>query len=64
MKNIPLVDLKAQYKNIKCDIDEAIKAVLTDTNFIMGQQVSDFENLFSEFHASVYSIGVSSGTDR
>ena len=31
IKNIPFVDLKAQYLSIKSEIDDAIKNVINDT---------------------------------
>lgn len=61
--HIPLVDLKAQYKNIKEEIDIAISRILEKTNFIMGKEIEEFESLFAKFIGTEYAIGVSSGTD-
>ena len=36
MNKTPLVDLKAQYKAIKPEIDATIERVLTNTAFILG----------------------------
>ena len=44
MNDIPFVDLKLQYKNIKEEIDIAISNVIQDTAFIKGKYV---ENLRS-----------------
>ncbi|MBI3379834.1 DegT/DnrJ/EryC1/StrS family aminotransferase [Candidatus Gottesmanbacteria bacterium] len=60
---ISLVDLKAQYKNIKKEIDYAIQSVIDKTDFIMGEEVVNFENSFTQFIGSKYAFGVSSGTD-
>ena len=39
---IPLVDLKAQYRSIKEEMDSAIQGVLERTQFINGPEVSEF----------------------
>ncbi|MBN1353748.1 MAG: DegT/DnrJ/EryC1/StrS family aminotransferase [Candidatus Omnitrophica bacterium] len=59
---IPLVDLKAQYSSIKSEIDNAIAKVIAKTSFILGEEVSSFENEFSNFCDTRYAVGVSSGT--
>jgi len=63
MNKIPLVDLKAQYRIIKPEIDKAIASILAKTNFIMGEEVAWFEEAFAKFLGVKYVIGVSSGTD-
>lgn len=60
--SIPLVDLKAQYKGIKIQIDSVIREVLDKSSFIMGQYVERFEKNLAEFCDCKYAIGVSSGT--
>jgi len=60
--NIPLVDLKTQYQNIKPEIDGAIRRVIDNTSFIMGKEVAQFEEAFAEFCGAKYAVGVSSGT--
>lgn len=59
---IPLVDLKAQYRSIKQEIDDAIRRVIGNTTFILGQEVSSFEENFAAFCDTKYAIGTSSGT--
>jgi dTDP-4-amino-4,6-dideoxygalactose transaminase len=61
--NIQLVDLAAQYKTIKQEIDKAIANVIHRTDFILGEAVGQFESAFSEWTKSRYAIGLSSGTD-
>ena len=60
---IPLVDLKAQYNNLKEDIDRVISKVLSKTNFILGEEVDLFEKEFANYCSSSYCISVASGTD-
>ncbi|MBI2101504.1 DegT/DnrJ/EryC1/StrS family aminotransferase [Candidatus Woesearchaeota archaeon] len=59
---IKFVDLEAQYSSIKNDIDNAIGKVLESTNFILGENVREFENEFASFCNEKYSVGVNSGT--
>jgi dTDP-4-amino-4,6-dideoxygalactose transaminase len=60
--NIPLVDLKKQYKSIKTEIDNSIQNILDNTSFIMGKPVKEFEESLSKYCNSKFSIGVSSGS--
>ena len=60
---IPFVDLKAQYKNIKEEIDDSIKSVLNETSFIKSRSVEVFENRFAELLNVKHCIGVGNGTD-
>ena len=39
---INFVDLKKQYASIKEDVDSAIQRVLSNTAFILGDEVSGF----------------------
>jgi dTDP-4-amino-4,6-dideoxygalactose transaminase len=59
---VPLVDLKAQYASIKPEIDAAIQRVLDHTGFIMGKEVSDFEQAFAQYVGAKSAVGVASGT--
>jgi len=59
---IPLLDLKKQYLSIKKEIDGAIKRVLDNTQFILGENVRKFEKEFSDFCNTRYAIGVGDGT--
>ena len=59
---IPLVDLKKQYLNIKDEIDSAIQEVLDNTAFILGKKVVDFEGKFARLCNVRYCIGVNNGT--
>lgn len=62
MKKVPLVDLKAQYQIIKPEIDSAIQRVISNSTFILGKEVSQFEDAFATYCEAEYCIGVSSGT--
>jgi dTDP-4-amino-4,6-dideoxygalactose transaminase len=60
---IPLVDLKAQYRAIKPDLDAAVARILDNTSFILGAEVERFEAMFAQYCGTAHAIGVSSGTD-
>ena len=59
---IPLVDLKTNYLSIKPEIDSAIKRVIDNSSFILGNEVKRFEENFASFLNVKYCAGVSSGT--
>ncbi|MBI5034803.1 MAG: DegT/DnrJ/EryC1/StrS family aminotransferase [Chloroflexi bacterium] len=59
---IPLVDLKAQYAALKTEIDAAMQRVVTNTSFILGKEVSEFEKNFAAFCHTQHCIGTDSGT--
>lgn len=61
--NIPFVDLKTQYLNIKEEIDRAISEVIANTAFVGGSFVQSFETEFAEFCNVKHCIGVANGTD-
>lgn len=60
---VPLLDLKAQYADIREDIRTAIDEVCEAQYFILGPKVEAFENHIAEYCGAEYAVGVSSGTD-
>ncbi|HLI05189.1 MAG TPA: DegT/DnrJ/EryC1/StrS family aminotransferase [Ktedonobacteraceae bacterium] len=60
---IPLVDLKAQYRALKPEIIAAFENVLEDMHLFLGPQLQAFESEFAAYCACEYGRGVSSGTD-
>ncbi len=60
---IPLVDLVAQYQNIREEIDRAVHECLQSGVFILGPNVSAFEREIAQYLDARYAIGVASGTD-
>jgi dTDP-4-amino-4,6-dideoxygalactose transaminase len=59
---IPFVDLQAQYRAIKREIDEAIGRVVESAAFILGREVEAFEAAFAEYLGAKFCVGVNSGT--
>lgn len=60
---VPLLDLKKQYHNIKEEINETVQQVLESGSFILGKNTKAFEEEFASFCNVKYAIGVASGTD-
>lgn len=60
---IPFLDLKRQYRSIKREIDEAIQTVLDSQQFILGEEVEEFERRMAEYCGVKHAVGVASGTD-
>lgn len=61
--HVPFLDLKAQYHQIYNEVDDKITDIISNTGFILGKHVVEFEERFAELQGSRYCIGVSSGTD-
>lgn len=60
---IPFFDATRQLRSIRKEIDFVIKKVLDSGKFILGDEVKEFENRFSNYIGVKYGIGVNSGTD-
>ena len=59
---VPFVDLQAQYRAIRAEVDEAIRRVLESSAFILGREVEAFERAFAEYVGARECVGVSNGT--
>ncbi|HKA02290.1 MAG TPA: aminotransferase class I/II-fold pyridoxal phosphate-dependent enzyme, partial [Candidatus Solibacter sp.] len=59
---IPYLDLKAQYRSIKSEIDAAVSRVLESGQFVLGEEVTAFEREFAEYSGGGEAVGVNSGT--
>lgn len=60
---VPLLDLKTQYSNIKDEILNRISEISDTQYFILGNTVSDFEQQVAEYCECSDACGVSSGSD-
>ena len=59
---IPLLDLAAQYRELKPEIDAAIARVFESSQFILGAETEAFEEEFAAYCGVDHAIGVNSGT--
>ncbi len=60
---IPLLDIKAQIKPLRKEIDIAIANVIDKHHFILGEEARKLEEQIAKYCNIKYAIGVSSGTD-
>ncbi len=61
--NIPMVDLRSQYENLKSEIDPALLHALSESNFILGPNVLAFEREVANYLGVRHALGCASGTD-
>jgi len=61
--DIPFLDLKAQYRSIKAEIDGKLKQVVESQRFILGEEVAMLEQEIADYGGTQYAVGVSSGSD-
>ena len=61
--NIPMVDLKGQYKKIKVQIDKAVIDVVESSAFINGPQVKSFQKNLEDYLGIKHVIPCANGTD-
>lgn len=62
-RGVPLVDLRAQYRTIKLEIDRAIRRVVDSGHFILGPEGEALEREMAAYCGTSHAIGVASGTD-
>ncbi len=60
---VPFVDLKAQYRSIKAEVDAAIQNVIDAASFVMGPAVLGFEKKYAEYLGVGHVIAISDGTN-
>ena len=59
----PFVDLRAQYRAIKLQIDAAIERVMDSQHFILGPEVESFEREVANYCSSRFAVACASGSD-
>lgn len=60
---VPLLDLKGQYRSLEAEILPVIQKVCASQNFILGPCVKELEQRVAAYSQSAHAIGMSSGTD-
>lgn len=63
MKQIPMLDLKAEYEYMKKDIDAALKRCIDHQKWIFGPEVKELEEKIADYIGVQHCIGTSSGTE-
>lgn len=59
---VPFLDLKAQYKSIKREVDPAIQQVIDSCAFALGPAVEAFEKEFAAYCGTKHCVALASGT--
>jgi len=62
-KKIQMVDLKSQYEKIKTEVDDGIQDVITNTAFINGPAVKEFQSDLENYLNVKHVIPCANGTD-
>jgi dTDP-4-amino-4,6-dideoxygalactose transaminase len=58
-----MVDLKSQYHNLKAEIDQAVLGAIESCQFILGPNVTSFEQETATYLGAAHAISCASGTD-
>jgi dTDP-4-amino-4,6-dideoxygalactose transaminase len=59
---IPYLDLRAQYRALKSEIDAAVSGVLESAAFVLGPEVAKFEEEFAAYQSAKEAVATSTGT--
>jgi dTDP-4-amino-4,6-dideoxygalactose transaminase len=62
-KSVSLLDLKAQYKQIQTEVEQAVIDVLRSGYYVLGPNVQAFEKEAAEFLKTKHAIGCANGSD-
>lgn len=60
---VPFVDLEAQHKPLEAQLKQAIWATIQRGDFVLGQAVREFEQVFAGASGVEFGVGVGCGTD-
>lgn len=60
---IPMVDLKTQYHTLKSEIDRAVLDAIESSQFILGPNVTAFEQETAAYLGARHAVSCASGTD-
>lgn len=60
---IPMIDLTAQYKGLRHEIEKVLTEILESGHFVLGRNVKALEKEIAEYHKVKYAVSLASGTD-
>ena len=63
VREVPLLDLRRQYAQIRGEIDEALPRVAQSQQFILSDEVAAFESEAAAYLGASFVVGCASGTD-
>ncbi len=62
-QNIPFLDMKSPYRELKNELDAAYQRVMDSGWYILGKEVEAFEQEFAQYCGSQFCIGVGNGLE-
>jgi dTDP-4-amino-4,6-dideoxygalactose transaminase len=62
-QQVPLLDLKAQYRQFKAEVLPVLERICDSQYFILGPETTALEAAIARYSGAAHGIGVSSGTD-
>lgn len=63
MRQVPFLDLKAPYIELKNELDAAYKRVMEGGWYIMGDELEAFEQAFADYCGAAHCVGVGNGLE-
>lgn len=63
MKTIPFLSLEAQHAAVEQELQQAMARVLKSNWFILGKELTNFEEAFAAYCGTKFSVGVANGLD-
>ena len=60
---VPLLDLRAQYKVVKDEVEDVLLRIAESQMLVLGPEVEKLEKTLAEYSGAKFAVGVSSGTD-
>ena len=60
---VPLLDLKAQYMELKPELDSAIGEIMANAAFIGGPKVKELEDQIASYCGTKHAVACANGTD-
>ena len=60
---VPLLDLPAQFRSMRGEVEAAVARVLDQQSFVLGPEVRAFEREVAAFCGAAHSVGCASGSD-
>lgn len=59
--DVPFVDLGAEHRLYRLELDQAIASVVDTSSFVLGDEVEAFERAFASYCGTAHAVGVDSG---
>lgn len=63
MSEIPFLDLRAPYRELKAELDDAVQRVLASGWYVLGPEVEAFEEAYADYCGAKHAVAVANGLD-